>query len=109
MTTPDAPDWLDILRKACAESSQSAVGKRLGLTGSTISQVLAGKYCASTDAVEERVRGVLMNKTVDCPQLGELSAKVCLDWQAKPFAATNPLRVRMFKSCKTCPLRRAGA
>jgi len=108
MTKPDEADWLAALRQACAESSQSAVAKRLGVTGSTISQVLGGKYAASTAMVEERVRGALMQKTVDCPQLGEISAKDCLDWQAKPFAATNPLRVRMYTACKTCPLRRAG-
>ncbi len=109
MTSPDELDWLAALRRACAESSQNAVGKRLGVSGGTVSQVLAGKYPASTDAIEERVRGALMQKTLDCPQLGELSAKVCLDWQGKPFAATNPLRVRMFGACKKCPNRRAGA
>lgn len=102
-------DWLEALRHACAESTQSAVAKRLGVTAGTVCQVLAGKYAANTSAVEERVRGALMQKTVECPQLGELSAKDCLDWQTKPFAATNSLRVRMFSACKTCPLRRAGA
>lgn len=108
MKPSDEADWLAALRQACAESTQSAVAKRLGVAGATISQVLASKYAASTATVEERVRGVLMQKVVDCPQLGEISAKVCLDWQAKPFAATNPLRVRMYGACKQCPLRRAG-
>lgn len=109
MIPPDEADWLAALRQASAESSQNAVAKRLGVTGSTISQVLAGKYAASTATIEQRVRGALMQQTIECPQLGEISSKVCLDWQKKPFAATNPLRVRMFKACNQCPLRRAGA
>lgn len=101
MTAPD--DWLAALRTACAESSQSAVAKRLGISPAAVSQVLAGKYAADTGVIEQKVRGVLMNKVVDCPVLGELNVKICLDWQARPFAATSEHRTRMYRACRRCP------
>jgi hypothetical protein len=36
--------------------------------------------------------------------LGEISAKTCIDWQAKPFAATNEQRVMLYRACRSgCP------
>ena len=43
---------------------------------------------------------------VGCPILGEISKRACLDHQGRKYSATNPLRVKLFRACKTCPNRR---
>lgn len=102
MNAPTA--WLDVLRRACEKNSQAAVARRLGLSPATVNQVLKGSYKGSLRAVEERVRGALMGLTVDCPILGDIRRNVCLDWQAKPFAATNEQRVMLYRACRSgCP------
>jgi DNA-binding transcriptional regulator YdaS (Cro superfamily) len=104
MNSKDELHWLAALRLACEKDSQAAVARRLGLSPATISQVLKGTYKADLSGVEQRVRGAILGETVDCPILGDIRRHVCLDWQAKPFAATNEQRVRMFRACRDgCP------
>lgn len=94
-------DWIKVLREECKATSQTKVARRLGMSGTTINQVLNGKYKASTDRFEERVRGELMRKTLTCPALGEISSRRCQDEQARPFASTNPQRVAVYKACRS--------
>jgi transcriptional regulator with XRE-family HTH domain len=80
------------------------VARRLGISKEAVSQVLNGKYGASLSRIEQRVKGALLGETVDCPILGDIKRNVCLDWQAKPFAATNELRVMLYRACRDgCP------
>jgi len=99
------PDWVRALAQACAESSQNQVAKRLSRSASLVSTVLRGTYKGDMAAVEERVRGVLMASTVDCPALGTIPSHACQDWQAKArrFNGVNALRVQMFRACRNCP------
>ncbi|MCA8880368.1 MAG: hypothetical protein KDA73_10540 [Rhodobacteraceae bacterium] len=102
------PDWIEVLARACARTSQNQVAKRLGRSASLVSTVLRGSYRGDMAAVEERVRGVLMARTVDCPALGTIPAQVCQDWRARArsFAGVNALRVQMFRACRNCPRNR---
>jgi len=99
------PDWIDVLARECAATSQNRVARRLGRSASLVSTVLRGSYRGDMAAVEERVRGVLMRSTVACPALGEIPAHVCQDWQgqARRFSGVNALRVQMFRACRACP------
>jgi transcriptional regulator with XRE-family HTH domain len=100
----EQPDWIRALERACRESTQARIAKRLGVSPATVSQILKGSYNADSRNIETRVRGELMHETVLCPVLDEISAKVCLDWQAKPFGITNELRVMMYSACRDgCP------
>lgn len=100
----DEKDWLAALRQACSKDSQAAVARRLGVSPATVSQVLKGSYKADLGGIEQRVRGALLGETVTCPILGDIKRNVCLDWQAKPFAATNELRVMLYRACRDgCP------
>ena len=101
----DMPDWIEALAIACTKSSQAKVAARLDRTGSLISQVLNRKYPAGLDLIEERVRGVLLNGQVQCPSLGPLLVHECREWRVKArnFQVGNPLRIRMFRACSTCP------
>ncbi len=93
-------DWIEALRQECDRTSQNQAAKRLGVSPAMISQVLKGKYPAGTYSLEGRVRGELMGECVECPALGEISRKICLDWQARPFSLASPLHVRVYRACR---------
>lgn len=101
----NTPDWIMILAEACDRESQSAVARKIGYSGSAVSQVLSNSYQKGDIArFEQAVRGALMAATVRCPVMGELARNVCLSWQRKPFATTNAHRVRMHQACRSgCP------
>jgi len=97
-------DWMKVLRGHVERDGMRKVSQQLGRSKGCISDVLARKYKADTKRIEERVRGVFMNKKIECPQLGEISPAACQDWQQKPFAATNPERVAVYRACRNgCP------
>jgi hypothetical protein len=99
------PDWIVALAIECDRSSQGRVARKLGISAAVVNQVLAHAYKGRLDRVETRVRGELMRETVTCPVLGEITKRECLDHQGAKFVATNPMRVRLWKACKSCPNR----
>lgn len=94
------PEWMRVLRAAVNREGMKAVAGKINRSKSAISGVLSGKYKAGTKRFEECVRGALMNKRIDCPVLGEIPPGECQDWQDKPFAATNPERVAVYRACR---------
>lgn len=95
--------WIEVLREACAKRSQVAVARQLGYSAPVVNQVLLGTYAGALDRVQAAVEGALMNASVDCPVLGDISRAACIAWQRKPFTPTNPLNVRMYAACRACP------
>ncbi len=94
---------MDLLRDAVAEhGSQAKVGKRLGYSSATISQVLSGHYGGQLDAFLTRVEEVFGRAEVHCPVLGEILLPECVEERRKPFTTANPHRVRMFQACRGC-------
>lgn len=103
------PDWVMALAEACAKTSQSAVAKRVGYSAPTISAVIGNSYRGDMPRVETMVRGALIGETVACPELGTLPKNECLEWQAKPYAATSSHRVAMYRACRSrCPYSRVA-
>lgn len=100
-------DWMQVLRDECARASQRAVADRIGVSQSTINQVLRGTYKGRLFRIEERVRGELMHKTLECPVLGEISRRRCQDEQQRGFSASSPQRVQLYTTCPHC--RHGGA
>lgn len=99
-----ASDWLAALRAEVARTSLRAVSKLIGRAPSTIKYVLDGTYGANTAHMQARVEGVLMNRKLTCPVLGEISPRQCQDEQSRPFAATNPTRIAVYRACRNgCP------
>lgn len=102
-----APDWVVALAEACSKSSQSAVAKKVNYSAPTISAVLGNSYRGDMSRVEQMVRGALIGETVSCPALGPLPKNECLEWQAKPYAATSSYRAAMYRACRDgCPYSR---
>lgn len=102
-------DWLTELGLQCKKLSQKRVADRLrqadGYPSATvINQVLNDKYPAPTNRLQALVEGVFLNRTVECPVQGEIPSDQCEEYQTRPFAATNPTRVRLYQACRHgCP------
>lgn len=95
--------WLGVLSRQCESTSQSTVARRLGVSPTMINQALKGVYPGNIERLRALVEGAFIGRTVDCPVLGETPADTCVFHQERPFAATNPQRVLLFKTCPACP------
>lgn len=105
----EAPDWVIALAEACnARGGQAAAAKAIDYSAAVVNQALKGVYKGDVTAVESRVRAAFMSAERHCPELGRMPAHACFDWQkkARTFANVNPLRVRMYRACRKCPLSR---
>lgn len=97
-------DWKQVLKQQCERKGREAVAREIGYGETVISQVLNDKYPGRIDKVESAVRGAYLGKTVHCPVIGELATHQCQEHQSRPFAATNPQRVRLYRACRNhCP------
>lgn len=98
------PDWIMALAHACdAAASQGKVAERLGISSAMVNQAIGNVYKGNLTNLEQRVRGELMAATVDCPVLGAISTRDCLDHHTRKFAATNPQRRMLARACPACP------
>ena len=95
-------NWLHVLKDEVERQGMRLVAEKLGVSKATVSQVLNNKYKASTHVIQQRVEGVYMAFTVDCPILGDIAVNQCLEHQNRKFAATNHIRVALYKACRNC-------
>jgi len=102
------PEWVSVMADACDQSSQAQFAKQIGYSPAVVNTVLAAKYNGDLGAVQQAVEGALMHGTVQCPVYGDLEGHRCLEYQRRKFAATNPIRVRLFRACGQCPNNRTG-
>jgi len=95
------PAWLEILAAEATRTSLGAAAKKIGCTDGLVSAVLANKYKAKTDRVEQKVRGALMNETVTCPILGEIGRDYCLQQQEMPNTHASSFRSKLYRACRS--------
>jgi DNA-binding transcriptional regulator YdaS (Cro superfamily) len=96
MTAP----WVEVLRAACAVSTQGSVATRLGYSAAVVNQVLKGTYKGDLQRVQRAVEGALMGSVVDCPIVGQIPRQRCVEHQRAPFRATNPSAVQLYRACR---------
>lgn len=103
----ELPEWVVALVRACDETSQNKVGKKMGYSGAVISLVLNNSYTGDMDKVEKNVVDFFM-VGVTCPTLGDITADQCLAWrvQGREPNPTSPLKSRMYHACRKCPRNR---
>lgn len=99
---PLPDDAMKALRELCASTSQAAVAQRLNVSGGTISNALNGRYIGNVERLAERIRGELLNATVCCPVLGEITSRICQDQRVMPLHTANPQRVQIWRACQAC-------
>ncbi|MBN8533877.1 MAG: transcriptional regulator [Rhizobiales bacterium] len=102
----DLPREIEALALACERTTAKAVAEKLGYSGALISHLLARKYPGDVALAFAKIRGVFMGEEVECPVLGTIGTKRCLDEQKRPFAVTNSIRARLFHACARCPHNR---
>ena len=95
-------DWVDDLNGAVDEFGQSVVARRLGCSPATISQLRTRQYPAATGKWQKRFEAAYGAGGVECPVLGEITREACGGHRRRPFAATNPMRVKLFHACRKC-------
>jgi DNA-binding XRE family transcriptional regulator len=96
------PDRMELLRAKCAELNQAEVARRLDYSASTINQALKGTYQGDLHNLLTKVEEVFGQSTVNCPILGDITLGKCAEHRKRPFAATNPQRVALFRACSKC-------
>jgi DNA-binding transcriptional regulator YdaS (Cro superfamily) len=103
-------DWISELRAACDGSTQKAIAARIGYSATVVNQVLLGKYKGDLLRIKSAVEGALMQHEVECPVCGLIPRERCIAHQRRPFTATNPASVRLFRACRgDCPHSLIGA
>ncbi|OHD21249.1 MAG: hypothetical protein A2Y38_05490 [Spirochaetes bacterium GWB1_59_5] len=91
-----------LLKNKCAEIGQRAVAREIGYSPTAVNQALSGRYRSALTALLARVEELYGVTLVVCPVLGEMTLSRCADNRRRPFAATNPTRVRLYRECKDC-------
>lgn len=96
--------WFELLEKAVAKTSKTAVAKRLGISRTAISLVMNDRYPADPSKIAERVLAAFA--VVDCPYLGqEITQADCAAHAGRAIPTSSPRAVRHWKACQTCPNR----
>ena len=103
--TPEPPPWVVVLAGEATRHGAAAVAKKLGYSGSVVSQVLSNTYKGDLARFEAVVRGAYMGATVICPILREIGTDRCRDQQKRPFSSSSPMAARLFEACRSCSNR----
>lgn len=106
----ELPDWVKALADECDLTSQNQASRRLGYSASVVSNVLRNTYAGSMAAVEDTVRGTLMNEEIACLGLGKINKRDCRDWRkrSRDYTPHNALYVTMFRACNRCPVNKGA-
>ena len=78
------------------------VVRQIGYKKTTVCHVLRGTYKGSPAAVIQAAEEAYSRDVVTCPILGDISLSQCVQERKRPFAAINPLRVKLARTCPVC-------
>lgn len=95
----EPPEYVLVLAERCDSTSQAQVAIKLGYSNTAVNQVLRKKYTGSYEAMERAVGGAFQNAKVNCPVLGEIAMRACLENQRKPYSSINSTHVRLYRNC----------
>ncbi len=96
------PLFVQLLGAEVARSNMTETGKRIGMSRSAVSLVLANRYPSpSTAGVERRVMDALGR--LDCVAIdAEVTAEQCQSYREKPAPTHNPNTMQQWKACQHC-------
>lgn len=95
--------WVHLLNTEADRLGQSEVARRLDCSSATVSLLRAGTYPSPVERWRRLVLAAFMRETVECPILGAIKAEECRYHRTRPFGHTNPIRVKLYQTCPTCP------
>jgi len=93
---------LALLEKAIAEKGQAQVARELGYSAAAICQVAGGTYKGDAGRILRRAAEVYGTETTECPVLGRIGLGRCAEERTRSFSAASPLRLRLWKACRSC-------
>jgi hypothetical protein len=96
-------NWLELLRAEVERHGRRIVEADLGISKTTMSQVLNEKYPGNLGNIEAKVLGKYSTDKVCCPVLGEITEKRCAAERVTEFRVSNPQRIKLWKACQSCP------
>jgi hypothetical protein len=98
-----------ILVRHAEMKGRKEVISELGISSTTLSQVLADKYGAATDAIETKIMKIYGNDgLVACPERGQIEPAQCAAnyrRAQRKTTAGNPATIRLFLACRKCDFR----
>lgn len=96
--------WMTLLRNAQHGRSIAQIARELGVSRTSVSLLLAGKYPGKTDKMAERIIKTFLR--TECPYLGrEISADECADHSGR-MPTSSPTALRHWRACQECSHRR---
>jgi len=98
--------WLELLQQAVAASSRTHVAEKMGVSRTTVSQLMSGTYGART----ERMAGVVLETfaRTACPFLArDISRKECATHADAAIPTSSPRAMKHWRACRTCPNKEA--
>jgi hypothetical protein len=95
-------DRLLLLTKAIREKGQAQVARELDYSDAAICQVVKGSYKGDSSRILQRVAEVYGAETAACPVLGSITLGRCAEERSRPFSAASPIRLRLWRACKSC-------
>ncbi len=78
------------------------VSKRLGVSPSAICHIVKGTYKARPDRILRLAEEAYSQQIIECPVLGEIALSRCIQEKNRPFAAINPTRAKLARTCPRC-------
>lgn len=106
--------WFELLRQAASRETKAKVAARLGVSGSTVGQVLNGSGLYGTgEASTRRIADLVLHKfgSFECPHLSErfaeprvISAAECRSYAHRETVPIgSPQALNHWRACSTCP------
>lgn len=99
--------WQQILDDAVAGSSVTAVAARLGVSRSSVSLLLSGKYPGNTERMAARIIETY-GQLKQCPLYGKVNDAFCAERQAAPMPTSSPWALRRWRECRNCAKKHKG-
>lgn len=97
------PLFVQLLGAEVARSNMTTAGRRIGMSRTAVSLILANRYPSpSTAGVERRVMDVLGR--IDCVAIGEtVTAVQCQTYRERKAPTHNPHAMQHWRACQHCP------
>ena len=99
----EPPRWITLLANEVRATNRKMAGDRIGVSRSAVSLALANRYPSpSTSSIEKKVLEALDG--LNCPaQERTISVEQCREYRSRPAPTHNPMAMRLWRSCQTCP------
>ncbi len=93
---------MELLQQMVETLGLQEVAEQIGKSKSALCHVVNGTYRGRPDRILLAVEQRYSQRTVECPVMGDITLSRCVEERNRPFAAVNPIRVRLARTCPKC-------